>query len=269
MNNLGNSKIAIIAVNYNTYESLRQYLYSIEASLENVQVVVDIYIADNSSQKELLDLSLFKLNIEVIKLSNLGYLGGAFYILNNLIDISDYDYIIISNVDLLLSKDFFTSLQGVVLDKNIAWIAPSIFSQEENRDRNPKIVYRYSKRRLRILYYMYRIPILHWLYTKTLYRRKRFSNISFPMDIYAGHGSFMIFTSKFLKGNLPMKYPVFLFGEELFFAELALRNNLKVRYIPEIKVLDKEHISTSKMKSSFYYKCNRDAIRYILNTSYE
>lgn len=268
MDDLGSSKVAIIAVNYNTYESLRQYLYSIELSLENVQMIVDIYIADNSSQRELLDLSLFELNIRMINLNNLGYLGGAFNILNNFIDINDYDYIIISNVDVLLADDFFASLLRQ-RNNSIGWIAPSIFSQEENRDRNPKIIYRYSKRKLKILYYMYKIPILHWLYIKTLYRRKKFSKVSSSMDIYAGHGSFMIFTSEFLKNNLPMTYPVFLFGEELFFAELVLKNNMKVRYIPEIKVLDKEHISTSKMKKSFYYKCNRDAIKYILNTFYE
>ena len=89
------------------------------------------------------------------------------------------------------------------------------------------------------------------------------------MDVYAGHGSFMIFTKAFFLKKPKLQYPVFLFGEEIYFAELMRSYSLKVTYIPRLKVFDKEHISTSKMKSDFYYKCNREAIKYLISTFYE
>lgn len=262
-------RIVIICVNFNSYNCLQQYLHSIKLSLEDVEyVVVDIYIADNSSHKQLLDLSQFGLNIRLIALNNLGYLGGAFYVLNNLIDINNYDYIIISNVDLLLSKDFFTSLQSHVFDKNIAWIAPSILSRYENRDRNPNIIARYSKFKLRLLRCMYRYPIIHKIYVLTFYKRKKMRKNYSYMNIYAGHGSFMVFTKSFMKYYYPMSYPVFLFGEEIFFAELIRNLKMKVVYAPFLKVISDDHVSVSKMPTSFYYKCNKDALSYLLETFY-
>ena len=60
-------------------------------------------------------------------------------------DLSIYDYVAISNVDLLLKDDFLTQLSNLYVDKDIAWLAPKIWSNKEYRDRNPKIINRYSK----------------------------------------------------------------------------------------------------------------------------
>lgn len=116
---------------------------------------------------------------------------------------------------------------------------------------------------------MYKIPLLHHIYQNSLYKRKKKKKESSQKRIYAGHGSFMIFTKIFFTQYSKIEYPIFLFGEELFFAELIRRKSLYVEYFPNIKVYDDEHISTSKMNSKFYYKCNREAIKYIISNFYE
>lgn len=267
-----NIRILLICVNYNSYCELYNFLKSANNSVKNSlsSVCVDVYIVDNSTEvKDVIISDFSDLNISISRHGNLGYLGGAFYIINSLDCISKYDYIIISNVDLIIDDSFFSKLSLISPSCQIGWIVPSIFSESENRDRNPKVINRYSKFRLYLLYFMYKYPFLHFLYQKTLYKRKYINKQYNQMEIYAGHGSFMIFTKAFFSKNTNLNYPVFLFGEEIYFAELMRKSLLKVVYFPDLKVIDKEHVSTSKMKSSLFYKYNREAIKYLISTFYE
>lgn len=164
---------------------------------------------------------------------------------------------------------FFLNLLALDVNENVGWIAPQIYSEQEHRDKNPKVIKRYSKNKLRILRVLYKYPLFHKIYTLSLYRMKKNRSQYPSMDIYAGHGAFMIFTKKMMETYPLIQYPIFLFGEELYFAEIIARAHLKVRYEPSLKVYDEEHVSTSLMKSSLYYKCNFDALTYILDTYYE
>ena len=83
-------------------------------------------------------------------------------------------------------------------------------------------------------------------------------------QIYAAHGSFFIFTNKFVKVENKFNYPVFLFGEEIYIAETAKANGLKTIYYPKLKIYDDEHASTSLMSSKFYRNSNYEALSYIL-----
>lgn len=264
--------ILIVSVNYNSYKELDVYLHSIEKAVSKtlINCEVDVYVADNSSRKEVVDISSYcNFELNIIPLKNLGYFGGAFHIINNLVDISVYNYVIISNVDVSLSTEFFNKLLFRSFSKDVAWIAPSIYSTDEHRDRNPKIVYRYSKKRLSFIYCMYKFPFLHALYQFTLYKRKKIRYNNSEKNIYAGHGSFIVLTEYFFNKFPKLNYPIFLFGEELFLAELIQEGKMRVVYIPDIQILDGEHVSTSKMKHGLYYKCNKEAIQYILKTFYE
>ncbi len=264
-------RIAVVCVNYNSYNELEKYLASIDRSNKGVDgVTVDVFIADNSNGKEyVVNTQYENICVEQYYFDNLGYLGGASAVINNLQDVENYDYVAISNVDLQLSEDFFQVLKEKKTDDETAWIAPQIYSHDEDRDRNPKVMSRYSKRKLKMLYYMYKYPSLFYLYTATAYKRKKLAPKYDEMDIYAGHGSFMLLTRNFFMEYKKIDYPIFLFGEELFLAELIRNKGMKVRYMPSIRVEDMEHVSTSRMKKKFYFKCNTESIKYILDTFYE
>lgn len=264
-------RIAVVCVNYNSYNELEKYLASIDRSNKGVDgVTVDVFIADNSNGKEyVVNTQYENICVEQYYFDNLGYLGGASAVINNLQDVENYDYVAISNVDLQLSEDFFQVLKEKKTDDETAWIAPQIYSRDEDRDRNPKVMSRYSKRKLKMLYYMYKYPSLFYLYTATAYKRKKLAPKYDEMDIYAGHGSFMLLTRNFFMEYKKIDYPIFLFGEELFLAELIRNKGMKVRYMPSIRVEDMEHVSTSRMKKKFYFKCNTESIKYILDTFYE
>ncbi|MCF8360354.1 MAG: hypothetical protein K9H26_16500 [Prolixibacteraceae bacterium] len=262
-------RILILSVNYNSYYELKNFLHSIETALQYAQNVisVDLMIADNTTNNIMsIDTSSFQKNkIEIFTFhENLGYMGA----IEKLIEIKGpdsvkgYDYTILSNVDLLLTEEFFANLLNIPTTKNIGWVAPQIFSLSEKRDRNPKIISRPSAKRIQLLLLMYKYPILYRLYSELVYRFRN-KKLASPTNnkIYAGHGSLMIFTKAFMKDHASFKFPSFLFGEEIFFGELVRSSNLQVVYMPQIAVQDIDHASTSKLKRKNYCKMNYESLK--------
>ena len=265
-------KVLIVCVNYNSYDSLTDYLKSIDSSASLCgECQVEVIIADNSTKPEEVEASAYRhVAVKVSKFDNRGYLGAAQSAINNHHEnILTYDYVAITNVDLLMDESFFKSLSLLNVDENIAWIAPQIWSEDEKRDRNPKTMQRKSEKRLLAIKRMYQYPFLEWLYTHTMYKRKKLYTQHPECDLFAGHGSFMILTRAFFKKYPTINYPVFLFGEESYLGELILKAGLRVRYIPSLKVYDSEHVSTGRMNRKIYCKHNIEAINYILDTFYE
>lgn len=255
-------------MNYNSYAELTNYLQSIERALLKCdnEINVDVWVADNTTANvRHVDVSLFQtIEVKVYQFQeNLGYMGA----IEKLIEIKGpdrvkcYDYTILSNVDLLLTEAFFTNLLKIQLSKNIGWIAPQIFSLSEKRDRNPKMISRPSAKRIQLLLLMYKYPILYRLYNELVYRFRN-KKLDSPTNnkIYAGHGSLMIFTKAFMKDHATFQFPCFLFGEEIFFGELARSSNLQVVYMPQIAVDDIDHASTSKLKRKNYCKMNYESL---------
>lgn len=263
-------KVIIFCVNYNSFNELGSYLNSLEISVAATDVELTVVVTDNSDSFKRIDK---KYPFEIVHLytgSNLGYFGGISYgIKNSNKLISEYDYSIISNVDLQVQDNFFDELANLNISEEIGCIAPKIFSIGENRDRNPKVLERYSKRKLEILKLMYRFPVLNNLYTLFFFRKRRKKvETSEQKMIYAAHGSFMIFTKKFSSFLRVMEYPVFMFGEELYIAEHLRKRNLKTIYLTNLVIKDNDHVSTGRMKSKFYYKCNYEAMDMVIKEFY-
>ncbi len=268
-----NKSILFLCVNYNSYDELNNYLFSIEKAYTNYkdELKIDVLVADNTVDGHgLIDYSELKSVTVDLKPyhENLGYLGAIMRLINDkgAESVKSYDFVIMSNVDLLLTETFFMSLlsAGINISK-VGWVAPKIISLAENKDRNPKILKRPSKERLEKILVMFKYPILYRIYYDFIYklRNKKLQTIS-DNRIYAGHGSMMIFTNAFMLENIAFRFPCFLFGEELFFGELVRLSNLDVIYVPEIIVHDIDHVSTSKLKRSNYCKMNYESLKELI-----
>lgn len=261
-------KIAVFCVTYHSYEELQQYLTSVGIAAGNAYQVVDFYVCDNTEVgRQEISFSGENVNLKVFTPGkNLGYFGAIGYMMQQASP-SGYDYVILSNVDIQLRPDALKVLLARKSDETIGWVAPEIFSSYESRDRNPKIVVRYNRRRIQIFRLCYRFPVLHYLYTKTAYKRKHLQSHN-PGQIYAGHGSCLILTASYFEKCGIIDYPVFLYGEEIYVAENCRNAQLKVDYDPSVKILDGEHVSTGKMKKRFYYHCNFEAMDFVLKKYY-
>ena len=280
--------ILFVPVTYNSYDALDNYIASIGKALDaaaDPTISVTIHVADNSTIEEK-EKRKVEGNISLLTshYDNPGYLPAALKTVYSE-DVAKYDYIIISNVDIVLDETFFTTLRDLKADADTVWIAPFIWSPSEQRDVNPKIQERYTKKRLRLLRLFFRFPLVWYTYSKSVYRLRKGSsaaasapesNLS-PLTphpsplktIYAGHGSFMIFRPEIFLQEPKLDYPVFLFCEEIYMAEMALRIGKKVTHCPSVKVWDKEHASTGLMGLWRYCKYNHDALSYIIRTFYE
>lgn len=262
-------KIAIYCVNYNSYDSLTNYLHSIDnaAEMSGSGIDLSVFVADNTvpAKQVVYQPAHFALHI-LSTAKNLGYFGAVNALMQQYPPVI-YDYTIISNVDVLLTDVFFKKLKTVQCNNNIGWIAPQIYSKQEQRDRNPKILQRYSKKKLQILHWLFRFPVLYNLYTHTIYKTKKIAHHQ-PGCIYAGHGSFIILTKHYFEKCSIIDYPMFLFCEEIYLGEQCRQNGLKVIYNPTIIVNDNEHASTGAFRRSLYCKYNFEATGYIIKTYY-
>ena len=80
--------------------------------------------------------------------------------------------------------------------------------------------------------------------------------------VYAVHGSFMAFNkSYFLKGG-NFKHGCFLYGEEIYVAEIARQKGLKVVYKPELTVEHNEHASVGLFPSFEKLSYIKESSRY-------
>ena len=261
--------VAIYCVNYNSYDSLKHYLASIDTAAEKAKDCSDVsvFIADNSIPASPIDYQPRHFTMKTFPTGdNKGYFGAINYLMKRHAP-TDYDFAVISNVDLSMSDDFFISLSQQSVAADTGWIAPQIYSCVEQRDRNPKIMRRYTKRKLQILKAKFHYPLLNWLYNHTLYRSKKYISHK-PGQIYAGHGSFIILTRQYFERCNIIDYPIFLFCEEIYLAEQCLQHHLTVYYCPDIKVTDMEHASTNSFRRSRYCRFNYEALSYILKRYY-
>lgn len=261
-------KTAIYCVTYKSYEAAEKYLKSLDIKYDTTQINLSVFIADNtdtnfksiSYQPSNYTLRVFNIH------KNLGYFGAIRYMMEIMSPLQ-FDYSIISNVDLSIDSTFFNTLSGMKIDCNVGWIAPQIYSKTEQRDRNPKIINRYPLKKLKILKLFFKYPVLYNLYTHTIYKSKKLAKHE-NMDIYAGHGSFIILTKEYFKRCGIIEYPVFLFCEEIYLGELCQKSKLRVIYDQSLVVYDSEHVSTGNFKNSNYCKLNFHALDYIIQHFY-
>ena len=264
-------RIAVFCVNYNSYDCLKSYLDSLEEALSACpECELTVVCTDNSPNKQEIALDYSSFEVKMLQSpQNLGYFGGIEHSIRNLKkDLSTFDYFIVSNVDLTVDKKFFWELSNLDLDKNVGCIAPLIYSQTEQKNRNPESVYRYSKKRLRILKLLYSWSFLLFLYEKFFYKKQSKASVKCFDSIYAAHGSFFIFTKNALSFVATFHYPMLLYGEEIYVAEELTKKNLSTVYYDKLVINDIDHVSTSKMKSHFILQCHKESIAYLLRTYY-
>lgn len=238
-------KFLLICVNYKSDDALHAFVESVHRAAELVkgQLQVDIEIADNEKD-------------------NRGYLGGALPIYNTKAE--GYDFVSISNVDLELSPDFFMKLLTIDCT-NTGWLAPDIYTDKIDRHENPYMLTRPTKRSFRTWNIIYSYTWIYRLYYR-LHMFKNKQKKAYPeCIIYAGHGSFMLFTKEFVQKNQNIYFPGFMYGEEIYFAELVRAAKLKTKYEPTLYISNTGNISTGSINQQQKSAWSKESLRAIYN----
>lgn len=272
--NMISKKLALICINYNSYPHLVRFLNSIETSAQGSKIDLQVIVIDNSTNSVNSEvLSDFcessDLSLRIIKTANVGYFPGAKIGLDDMSDaVKEFDFISISNVDLTLDQFFFKRLGNIPIDESTGVIAPAIISEKRKDDLNPKIEYRPTRSSLERTLKIFSHVSLFFAYRllSDIKSKLRGTNLSSrKVEMYAPHGSFIIFTKRYFERGGDFDYPRFLFGEEIFVGETCRELNLSIRHHPELVISDIDHGSTSLKSLRFLANEHVKSLNYLLN----
>lgn len=273
------NKILICCVNYGSYTELNNYIKSIDESASHVVDMCEVVvcIADNTEfSYQNIDIDTQSVLLKKFPYhKNMGYMGGAVQVLKDLglEFVSSFDYVIVSNVDLEMPEVFLSDLIKCKSSK-LGWIVPSIYRLRNNMsNENPFQLNKPSLYKLKFLIFLYKQT---WLFDIYTYIRKmqlaKCNNNKYinqaPFQIYAGSGSFMIFTKEMISKAYPLDFPSFMYGEELYYGYLVEKYNLKTIFYPKLSINDICSVSTGKLGSKMKYKMNYTSLQLLSKVIY-
>lgn len=244
--------VALIIVNYHKSDltvRLCETLAALPGS-ENVRVIVVDNAGDDQSRGILEKTKTTNLCIELLaEETNWGYFGGARRGLEAVRKWREQpDWIIISNSDIEFSDANFLRHLEQLSETDVGVVGPCILSGLSSHDQNPYMLERPTAVRMHFLKWVFRFRASCFVYQmagllKSLIKRRHASSMptSVARDIYAAHGSFMIFSRSYFEGGGDFSHKPFLFGEEVTVAEVCRRLTLKIRYEPGLVVSHAEH----------------------------
>ena len=262
--------IKIITVNYKDSKPTENLIKSIVNC--NISSTLKIVIIDNQSTEDsLLSLNMLRkktnLDIEIISSSENSYYWGGINLGLTDNNKKDYDWIIACNNDIEFNDcRFFEKLNHLEKDC-YSIIAPQIISSLTNKDLNP-----FMMKPISFIYDLYySLYYLNFFTSKIVHKIGRLIRIinklskikkSLNYQIYAGHGSCMIFSKDFFSNGGFLDTGFSMYGEEISTAEIAKKINSQIYYIPSLSIIHNEHQSTGKSslkdnfmksKKTYYY----------------
>lgn len=264
-------KYVFVILHYYTIEDTKKCIESIKekSNNKNIEIVVVDNASPNNTGKELYNLYRQNDKIHVIiNKENLGFARGnnvGFkYAKENL----NADFIIMCNNDTyLLKDDFFTLIQEEYERSNFAVLGPKILLP--NNKVNPIIQKLPDMKQLNKQLFMTRLEyITNLLYLNKLYKwlKKILKNILIALKLKSKskvkdneniryenivlHGSFYIFSKKYIEKFEGLDDRTFLYREEELLALRLKNNNLKSVYNPEIEIFHNEDGATNAITKS-------------------
>lgn len=272
--------IAIVTVNYFGHNDTRNFLKSLVAAGANP---VSTLVVDNScSESEFLALTrelemndFSSLNVVVKKAeSNLGYFGGCNLGFDFIKDSQiDFDWLIYCNNDIVVDLDFWIALNNVSTsaDAGVLALAPQIRDRVSERDLNPFLLCRPTKRSLRRLELItsnFWIAYFHKAIAEARSRLKFGSGYlkteQRVTPIYAGHGSFFVMRKIMLQE--PLDYEYYMYAEEITVAERCRLLGGTYLYAPTIRAIHASHAQTGALLSRKTFSWKKNALRHILKS---
>lgn len=265
--------LAIIFVLYNAYDDMRDFL---SAQLETLPAGLKLIIVDNTPHAKINHASLgeFALHPNVQTLiaepENLGYAGAAHFAMQALPELFDYDYVAISNTDLLYNaaelNTVLHDLKGEHL--GVGAIAPRL-THPDGTDKaqlhyiNEPSHAKYSK--LVKIFSSYPLTVAHRL-GADVKRKLGFSRgvTNVPREIFAPHGALMILTREYFQKTAGFEHPTFLFCEEITIGAECRDAGLRVIFEPKLPYAHENHGAMGAIPSRHIVKYLHDAHQAVL-----
>lgn len=248
--------IIFCVLTYKNHEDLQELINSLKIGKFNFsyRIVVVNNFADNKSLERIKNIASIN-DCDFIENSNLGYSHANNKAIEFAKEKYEYNFIIISNPDVIVKEFDYDRLMKF----DDAIIAPEIICMNKKKQ-NP-MYFKYMPISERIVYHGFMTNIrLIQFFGILLNKMNRYFNRIInkitqkkEIQIYACHGSFIIFSKKaLLKLEKVFDENIFLFCEESDLAQKAKSFKIKIIYDKEIKILHKEDGSMNLSKNNMY-----------------
>ncbi len=272
---MGNPTVLTICVNYqNDAETVRfvRGLLAQEGASNQKAIIVD-NSASGPAEGPLQAIADGDQRVWlIVPASNLGYYGGAAFALRHYLSQSPLpEWVMVSNTDLeFLQPDFLRNLCAFHAEASYAVVAPAILSSLSREDQNPCMRVRPSPLRMHLYKWLFRVPTLLKLYEAASSAGPKARQIlktskprpgegREPMEIYAAHGSCILFHRSYFAAGGTLDHGAFLFGEEIFVAETARQLGLRIGYDPRLRLIHNGSASTRLFKPCLLMKAEAAA----------
>jgi len=264
-------KSLYIVVNYFSEEDVSKFIFThlAKQTIQNLKIIIvnngchNINILEKIAKRDQ--------RIELLTpQNNLGYFGAAKFAYEHYLKTFPIpDFTVLSNVDLIFEKenDLVNLFGKSNSDADV--IGPNLLSIIHHSPLNPFFEKRISKLKLKFYASVFKVyPLYIFFQTLSLIPkylmkfRTTMSNKS--RFVYAVHGAIIVFRKSYFEKGGSFNYGCFLFGEELFVAEVARKYSLKVFFNADVKVIHNEHLTTRTYKKRQYVLWRKESLSYIL-----
>ncbi len=270
-------KILVICVDYQSENETISYVSDIRS--QSISDQIDIIVVCNSGTQKL-DRALS--NFSDIYLydfhQNMGYFPAADAGLQEYLKVNEMPkLVIVSNTDIRIKQDrFFDKLLNAPYCFDV--LGPSIINLI-GQDQNPFIRKRLTISKLKFLLNVFRFYPLYYLYSylsnikikiKSGFQKTDVGDNDLRHEsIYAPHGSFIVFAQSYFSKGGDLSHDSFLYGEELYVAETAIKYSMNVVFEKSLCIEHLEHVTTGLIGSRKKAKYLYDATKHILIKFYD
>lgn len=251
------NSIMIVAVNYFGHGHLRDYIKSLETqSFRHWHLVIADNSADADEWVKVETAASTSDNVSAIDIGyNAGYVGALREVARR-VPLVDYSWVVLSNTDLYMGSTGSLASLSKLSRPSLGMVGPRITSLDNDSNLNPHLIHRPREKDVRRRSLMFRnrftaqSSVYAAYYFKKYVKRGARSGEYSGVDCYAVHGSWFALSREYLADPLALDYPVWLFGEELHFAESCWNRGLSVEYRRDIEVFHHEHAQTGVRRSA-------------------
>ena len=267
-----NRNVLIFCVNFNTENEVLRLISSVNPLSSSR---IDFCIIDNSntfSEVFMRRACSGAISIKLLKPGrNLGYFGAIRFALTTIERDHSSDFVIVANPDLVLADDFFKVFESLELPPDVGVVAPKITNFPSREQANPYMTRRPSRRAMQLRKFIHQSPSLLWHYQILALAKQYVSALvgrhSLPRnaaeEIYAAHGSLMIFSPNYLQSGGDFNHGGFLFSEEIYVAELSREKKLRTIFIPALEAFHYQHASIKKLKPPRFSEYHSESLNFI------
>jgi len=273
-------KLLVVLVNYFNDDEIAGFIKSelFNQDYDDFEIIV---VNNGSHQFELFETKLKLPRVTLLNPGkNLGYLHAFLHGIDHYkSEKGEYPELMI-----LCNSDMHFQVKSVLRDlcskyerTDFACIGPSIISTRQGNLQNPFMISRISKSkliRIRFVDGRYFFYLLYQVASQVRSIWNKFTKFSRQtinaQTVYALHGSFVVFSKKFVIAAVDdLRDSPFLFGEEVYLAELARKHNFKMYYDPSFVVEHNEHATTGTFKKRSLILHEHNSLTQILNQFFE